>query len=94
MDPWGREVVFDFESWLHIADGERAALLDHVEAIVAAVALPVHHADDPLPGRERFYARHPLLPTDWLRVIVDYDDMPARVVTVLVQRRDPRMETT
>lgn len=90
MDPWGREVVFDYESWLHLASGVRPELLDHLDAILAAVALPHHHTHDLLPGRERFYARHVLLPDRWLRVIVDYDEIPGRVVTALVQPGDPR----
>jgi hypothetical protein len=93
IDPFGREVVFDFESWLHLADGEHPAVLDHLDAVVAAIALPLHQANDPFAGRERFYARHPMLPARWLRVIVDYDEIPARVVTALVQDDDPRRTT-
>jgi len=85
IDSWGREVAFDYESWLHLALGERPELLDQLEAILAAVAFPIHHTTDPLAGRERFYARHPLLPARWLRVIVDFSEDPARVVTALVQ---------
>jgi len=93
VDPWGRVVVFDYESWLHLATGARPEMLDHVDAILATVALPHHRAHDPLPGRERFYARHVLLPDRWLRVIVDYDEIPARIVTALVQPDDPRRTT-
>lgn len=90
VDPDGREVVFDHGSWLHLALGERSELLDHVDAVLAAVALPHHREHDPIAGRERFYTRHPLLPTRWMRVIVDFSEVPAPVVTVLVQERDPR----
>jgi hypothetical protein len=89
VDPDGREVVFDFESWLHLAVGDHPWTLDHVDSILAAVTLPRHREDDPTAGRERFYAQHLLLRNRWLRVIVDYTEDPARVVTALVQRWDP-----
>ncbi len=94
IDPWGRVVVFDHESWLHLAVGPRAWLLDHLDAVLATIALPHHHDGDPLAGRERFYARHPLLPGRWLRVIVDFTHAPGHVVTVLVQPSDPRRRAT
>ena len=51
VDPWGREVVFDYESWLHLAEGEHSG-----DAIANAVALLIHHAHDPLAGREKLAA--------------------------------------
>lgn len=89
IDPDGREVVFDVGTWLHLAD-RRPWLLDHVGAVLAAVALPDHRAPDPAVGRERFYARHPLLPARWLRVIVDFEHEPAVVVTAMEDKVDPR----
>lgn len=88
VDPDGREVVFDHGTWLHLAD-RRPWLLDHVEAILATVAFPDHRALDRIGGREVYYARHPLLPARWLRVIVDYDEHPGVVVTAFVDD-DPR----
>jgi hypothetical protein len=90
VDPDGREVAFDHGSWLHLAIGRRPEMLEHVDAALAAVALPDHREHDPIAGRERFYARHPVLPTRWLRVIVDFNVAPAPIVTVLVDERDPR----
>lgn len=89
-DPDGREVVFDFESWLHLAEGKHPWTLDHLDSILATVVLPYYREDDPTAGRERFYARHLLLQSRWLRVIVDYAEDPARVVTAFVLRNDPR----
>lgn len=90
IDPDGREVVFDGGSHLHLALGARSRLLDDVEAILSAVATPDHRCDDPRPGRERFYRQNPLDPGRWLRVVVDFNDVPAWVVTVVVQKGDPR----
>lgn len=52
-------------------------------------AHPDHRAHDPLAGRERFYRRD-LDPRRWLRVVVDFNDEPAWVVTALVQENQPR----
>lgn len=56
-DPDGREVVFDAGSHLHLAQGHRSWLLDHLDLILATVATPDHHEEDPRPGREGFIAR-------------------------------------
>jgi hypothetical protein len=40
-------------------------------------------------GREHFYRRH-IDPRRWLRVVVDFNDDPAWVVTALVQENPPR----
>lgn len=79
VDLDGRAVVFDAGSHLHLALG-RPWMLEHVEAILATVALPDHRAEEPIPGRERFYRRH-LDGHRWLRVVVDFSDVPARVVS-------------
>jgi uncharacterized protein YuzE len=61
-DPDGRRVVFDAGSHLHLAQGGRSWLLDHVETILTAVARPDYREDDPRPGRERFYRQNALAP--------------------------------
>ena len=81
--------MFDFESWLHLAD-RRPWLLDHVDAVLAAVVLPHHRAPDCIAGRESYYARHLLLPDRWLRVIVDHEEQPGVVVTAFIELDDPR----
>lgn len=91
-DPDGRDVVFDAGSHLHIAKGPRSWLLDHVDAILDVVERPDHREDDPLPGRERFYREHFPESGRWLRVVVDFNDEPAWVVTALDQRSDPRLQ--
>jgi hypothetical protein len=84
----GRAVVFDAGSHLHLAL-VRPWLLDCIETILATVSLPDIHVEDPIPGRKRFYRRH-IWPNRWLRVVVDFNDYPAWVVTATVQRNDPR----
>jgi hypothetical protein len=89
-DPDGREVVLDAKTRLHLVEGRRGWLLAHVDLILGTVSLPDHHEDDPLPGRERFYRQNPLDPRRWLRVVVDFNEVPGWIVTVLVQDNDPR----
>jgi hypothetical protein len=40
-------------------------------------------------NRERYY-RENLFPDGWLRVVVDYSEEPAWIVTAVVQDNDPR----
>jgi hypothetical protein len=88
--PEGRRVVFDAGSHLHLAEGRRSWLLDHVETILATIARPDYRENDPRPGRERFYRQNALEPRRWMRVVLDFNDEPGWVVTVLVQDDDPR----
>jgi hypothetical protein len=88
LDPDGRLVVFDAGSHLHLAR-RRPWLLDHLDVIMNAVARPDHRAVDRIPGRERFYRQH-IEPGRWLRVVVQFDDGGAWIVTAVVQDNDPR----
>lgn len=91
-DPDGRAVVFDAASHLHLAEGKRGWLLDHVDEILGAVQTPDFHEDDPLPGRERFCRSNFPIPGWWLRVVVDFSESPGSVVTALDQANDPRLK--
>jgi len=86
--PDGRRVVFDHISREHLA-ARRPWLLDHVDAILIALARPDLHVADPIPGRERFYRRH-IDGKRWLRVVVDFDGDHGWVVTAVVQDNPPR----
>ena len=88
LDPDGRLVIFDAGSHLHLAH-RRPWLLDHVDAIMGAVARPDYRSTDPIPERERFYRQH-IEPGRWLRVVVQFDERGAWVVTAVVQDNDPR----
>jgi hypothetical protein len=87
-DPDGRLVVFDMGTRLHLALG-RPKLMGKVDLILGTVAHPDHRVDDPIAGREQFYRRD-LDPRRWLRVVVDFSEDPAWVVTALVQENRPR----
>jgi hypothetical protein len=87
-DPDGRVVVFDRRTRAHL-ERRRPWMIGHAKAILETVARPDIREQDPRPGRERFYRRD-LEPGRWLRVVVDFEETPAFVVTALVQHNDPR----
>jgi hypothetical protein len=64
-------------------------MLDHLDAILAAISQPDFQEPDPEPGRERFYQQD-LDQRRWLRVVVDFNQDPAWVVTAFIQPFDPR----
>jgi hypothetical protein len=86
-DPDGRLVVLDERTLGHLAR-RRRQMLAHIPAILDAVNRPDVREDDPDPGRERFYRRD-LDPKRWLRVVVDFNQSPAFVVTAFVQDTEP-----
>jgi hypothetical protein len=91
LDPAGREVVFDAGSHLHLFNRIRKPLLDQVDVILGAIASPDFREDDPEPGCERFYRADFPAADRWLRVVVDFNEVPAWVVTAFVDDRDPRL---
>jgi hypothetical protein len=91
LDPAGRVVVFDAGSHLHLFDRLRHDLLEQIEIVLGAVADPDFHEDDPLPGRERFYRADFPAAGRWLRVVVDFNQVPAPVVTAFALDSDPRL---
>ena len=62
--------------------------MNEVALVLGVVANPDHREEDPLSGRERFYRRD-LDSRRWLRVVVDFNDVPGWVVTAMVQRNPP-----
>jgi hypothetical protein len=88
VDPDGRIVEFTDWSWDHIMV-QRPQLLGDIETILGTIARPDHRERDPLRARERFYRRVVTDKMRWLRVVVDFSDAPAHVVTAFIQRKDP-----
>jgi hypothetical protein len=87
-------------------DGERVVLLDavcrekivrdhpevgaHMSAVLQAVSTPDHLASDPIfAERTRYYARG-VGPSQWLLVVVSYEQTPARIVSAFANRKDPK----
>ena len=87
VDPDARRVVLDVAGWRHIID-EHRELEPHREAVLATVAAPDRRGSDPRLGRERYWRRG-LGPSRWLMVVVDFESVPARIVTAYGNRKDP-----
>jgi hypothetical protein len=66
-------------------DGREIALV----AVMATVEHPDHVEPDVLPRRTRFY-RRTSAPSRWLMVVVSYEQEPARIITALANRKDPK----
>jgi hypothetical protein len=86
-DPDGRRVVLDEDGWRHILQ-EHMEMTPHQAAVMRAVGGPHHRDQDPRPKREHFW-RQGLGPSQWLFVVVDFGESPARVVTAFGRRDDP-----
>jgi hypothetical protein len=86
-DPDGRRVVLDERTEAHLAR-RRPQILRHTLAILDAIRSPDLREEDPASARERFYRRD-LEPRRWLRVVVDFNESPAFVVTAFVQDHPP-----
>ncbi len=50
---------------------------------------PDHVEPDALPARTRYYRRG-LGPSRWLMAVVSYEQQPARIITALANRKDPK----
>lgn len=81
--PDGRRVVLFHDTWLlHILNpvGGHAELEPYLAVVLQVLELPDHREPERWPYRERFFKRG-VGPTDWLMVVVDFGDDPARIVT-------------
>ncbi len=88
-DTKGREVVLLGRIWENKITRGHPELVGHVDAVVDAVAKPDHVVPDALPDRTRFYRRD-VGPSRWLMAVVSYEQEPARIITTLANRKDPK----
>lgn len=88
-DSEGREVVLLERIWHAKIVRNHPELRDLADQVLAVVNEPDHQEPDPRPGRQRFYRRG-VGPSRWLMAVVSFDQEPARVVTALALRKDPK----
>ena len=89
IDPDGQEVVLLTRIWENKISRDHPELLDHLDAVMQTVAQPDHVEPDALPDRTRFYRRG-VGPSRWLMAVVSYEPQPARIITALANRKDPK----
>jgi hypothetical protein len=88
-DPDGHEVVLLARIWEDKISRDHPELVDHLNAVMETVAEPHHVEPDALPDRRRFYRRG-VGPSRWLMAVVSYEQQPARIITALGNRKDPK----
>lgn len=89
VDPDGREVVLLARIWEDKITRDHPELVDQLQAVMEIVAKPDHVEPDALPDRTRFYRRD-VGPSRWLMAVVSYEQQPARIITALANRKDPK----
>ena len=89
VDPHGYEVVLLARIWKEKIARDHPELVDHLDAVMETVAQPDHVEPDALPARTRFYRRN-VGPSRWLMAVVSYAQQPARIITALANRKDPK----
>ncbi len=88
-DPDGHEVVLLERIWQEKIARDYPELGGHLDAVMQTVAKPDHSEPDALPARRRYY-RQGLGPSRWLVAVVSYEQQPARIITALANRKDPK----
>jgi hypothetical protein len=89
-DPDGREVVLDASTRLHLVEGRRGWLLEHVDLILVTVSLPDHREDDPAPWPRALLPPEPARPRALAEGGRRLQRRAGWIMTVLVQDKDPR----
>jgi hypothetical protein len=88
-DPDGNEVVLLVRIWEEKIARDHPELVDQLGAVMQTVAKPDHVEPDAVPDRTRFYRRN-VGPSRWLMAVVSYEQEPARIITALANRKDPK----
>jgi hypothetical protein len=90
IDPAGLRVVLDGRVWSEKIVRDHPEIASHKDDALRAVSAPDHVAPDPgSADRKRFYVRG-VGPSRWLLVIVSYERIPARIISVFANRKDPK----
>jgi hypothetical protein len=89
-DPEGARVVLDRAVWVEKIVCAHPEISGHLDDVLEAVAIPDWIAPDPsFQARKRYYRRD-MGPSQWLLVVVRYEQVPARIISAFASRKDPR----
>lgn len=88
-DPDGRVVVLLARIWEEKIIRDHPELGDRVQPVLGTVSRPEHVEPDPRAARRRYYRRH-VGPSNWLLVVVSFEQEPGRIITALATRKDPK----
>lgn len=70
-DPLGRTVHLSTDRWHHILTGH-PEVFPYLDDVLRAIKAPTVHIEQARPGQDWFYLEG-IGPSDWLKVVVDYD---------------------
>lgn len=89
-DPDGKRVVLLDAVWREKIVRDHPEMTAHIAAVLRAVTTPDHIASDLVfAERTRYYVRG-VGPSQWLLVVVSYEQTPARIVSAFANRKDPK----
>ncbi|MGO9322804.1 MAG: hypothetical protein ACLQBY_18655 [Solirubrobacteraceae bacterium] len=89
-DPDGKRVVLLDAVWREKIVRDHPEMSAHMAAVLRAATTPDHVASDPVfAERTRYYVRG-AGPSQWLLVVVSYEQTPARIVSAFANRKDPK----
>ncbi len=89
-DPDGKRVVLLDAVWREKIVRDHPEMSAHLAAVLRAVTTPDHIASDLVfAERTRYYVRG-VGPSQWLLVVVSYEQTPARIVSAFANRKDPK----
>jgi hypothetical protein len=90
VDAAGHKVVLPARVWSEWIVHDHPELTDHLADVIATTAKPDHIEADPVPDRTRFHRRD-IGPSRWLLAVVSFEQAPARIITALASRKDPKL---
>lgn len=88
-DPDGALVVLPARIWEDKVVVDHPELGDLRQQVLEAINAPDHVEPDPQADRRRYYRRG-VGPSKWLMVVVSFEQEPARIITALALRKDPK----
>jgi hypothetical protein len=89
-DPDGERVVLVDAVWREKIVRDHPEVGAYRSSVLQAVSTPDHVALDPIfAERTRYYVRG-VGPSQWLLVVVSYEQTPARIVSAFANRKDPK----
>jgi hypothetical protein len=90
-DTDGERVVLLDAVWREKIVRDHPEIGAHMSAVLQAVSTPDHVASDPIFAEcTRYYYARGAGPSQWLLVVVSYEQTPARIVSAFANRKDPK----
>jgi len=88
-NPNGIRVVLLARIWHDKVSVDHPEIAMLADDVLNTVASPDHVEADPARrGRDRYYSRS-ISPSEWLVVVVSYEQAPARIISAFAKRKDP-----